>query len=98
MCNLRLPGALVSEITDGVVKDCLPLDVQYACRYWVGHLEQSKVTLRDNDQVHIFLRKHFLHWLEALSLIGKISDGVLMVRSLADELMVRGSIYHYVLV
>jgi len=98
MCNLRLPGALVSEIKDGVVKDCLPLDVQYACRYWVGHLEQSNVTLRDNDQVHIFLRKHFLHWLEALSLIGKISDGVLMVRSLADELMVRGSIYHYVLV
>ncbi|KAF8536545.1 hypothetical protein BDD12DRAFT_889903 [Trichophaea hybrida] len=35
MCNLRLPGALISELEDGVVENRVPLDVQYACSYWV---------------------------------------------------------------
>ncbi|KAF8244588.1 hypothetical protein K440DRAFT_471685, partial [Wilcoxina mikolae CBS 423.85] len=86
MFNLQRPGALISEMKYGAV-NILPLDFQYACRYWVHHLQGSDVKLHDNDQVHTFLRKHFLHWLEALSLIGKISDGVLMVRSLAKESM-----------
>jgi len=72
----------------GVVKHCLPLDVQYSCCYWVSHLQRSNIKLCDGDQVHIFLQKHFLHWLEALSLIGKISDGILMVKSLETILTV----------
>jgi hypothetical protein len=35
------------------------------------------------------LREHFLHWLEALSLIGKASDSVQMVTSL-QSLVVSG--------
>ncbi|KAF8538282.1 vegetative incompatibility protein HET-E-1 [Trichophaea hybrida] len=87
MCNLQRPGALISDMKDGAVKSFLPLGFQYACRYWVHDLQVSDVKLHDNNQVHTFLRKHFLHWLEALSLMGKISDGVLMVRSLAKESM-----------
>ncbi|KAF8541118.1 WD40-repeat-containing domain protein [Trichophaea hybrida] len=82
MCNLRVPGALSSEVEDSVVKKSLPPDVQYACRYWVYHLNLSDVEVCDNDQVHSFLRTHFLHWLEALSLIGKALESVLMVKSL----------------
>jgi len=88
MGNLRLPGALSCEVDDGVTQSCLPLDIQYACCYWVSHLQRSNVELCDNSQVHIFLREHFLHWLEALSLLGKISDGVLIVRSLESMLAV----------
>jgi hypothetical protein len=36
----------------------------------------------DNGQVHTFLQKYFLYWLEALSLIGRISEGVLALRIL----------------
>ncbi|KAF8542441.1 NACHT and WD40 domain protein [Trichophaea hybrida] len=86
ICNLRLPGALRINVEDGVVEKFLPINVQYACRYWVNHLQRSNIQLRDNDQVHTFLKKHFLHWLEALSLIGKMSEGVLMVKSLESIL------------
>ncbi|KAF8544991.1 WD40-repeat-containing domain protein [Trichophaea hybrida] len=78
MCNLKVPGALASEVKDSVVENCLSLDVQYACLYWVHHLRHSNVILRDNDRVHTFLQKHFLHWLEALSLIGGIFDSALV--------------------
>ncbi|KAF8536777.1 WD40-repeat-containing domain protein [Trichophaea hybrida] len=94
MCNLRLPGAPISEVENEVIVKYLPLDIQYACRYWVSHLKRSKMKLCDNDQVHSFLQENFLYWLEALSLIGKISDGVLMVRSLESILNPKSEANH----
>jgi hypothetical protein len=87
MCNLRFPGILNSEAKK-MVEKCLPVDVQYACRYWVDHLQRGSMDLCDNGQVHIFLQKHFLHWLEALSLIGEMSKGVLMITALQSMLTV----------
>ncbi|KAI9772614.1 MAG: hypothetical protein M1839_002427 [Geoglossum umbratile] len=84
--DLSMPGALTSEL-NGTVERYLPVPVQYACRYWVGHLQQSKVGLcDDNGQVHVFLQTHFLHWIEALSLMGKMSEGVLMLTALQSML------------
>jgi hypothetical protein len=92
ICSLRLPGCLTSDVDPSTVQRCLPEEVQYACRYWVDHLERSKVKLCDNDslqsQVHNFLKEHFLHWLEALSLMGNMSDGVLMVKNFDSMLTV----------
>ncbi|KAF1816850.1 hypothetical protein P152DRAFT_510201 [Eremomyces bilateralis CBS 781.70] len=36
----------------------------------------------DYHNVENFLRKHFLHWLEALALLGRVSDAVVMVHML----------------
>jgi len=88
ICNLQLPGALASEVSRDRINQCLPLAVQYACCYWVKHLQQSSIELRNNGQVLEFLRNHFLHWLEALSLLGKMSDGVLAVKALESILAV----------
>ena len=85
ICNLHSPGALATEVHDHITK-CLPNELQYACRYWVGHLRRSEARLGDN--VHHFLRKHLLHWLEALALIGKISDGAVMLSALESILAV----------
>ena len=87
ICSLVSPGTLRTEINPQTIEKCLPADVQYACRYWVQHLEHSGEHICDEDVVHIFLRKHFLHWLEALSLVGKISDSIAQIntlRSLVD--------------
>jgi hypothetical protein len=96
MCNLQLPGTLATNVDHYVVRNCLPLEVQYACRYWVYHLQRGSATpnveLRDNGPVHEFLLNHLLHWLEALSLIGQISEGVLVVRTLESMLSVSNSI------
>ena len=82
MCGLRMPGALASEVESNTVSHYLPAHVQYACRYWVYHLHQGNIDLSDNGPIHIFLQEHFLHWLEALSLVRKMSEGVLMVKIL----------------
>jgi hypothetical protein len=82
ICGLDNPGILVAEVESSRVKKSLPPEVQYACLYWVDHLQKSEVQLHDNDEVHQFLRTHFLHWIEALSWMHKISEGVLAIRSL----------------
>ncbi|KAJ5206563.1 hypothetical protein N7472_003011 [Penicillium cf. griseofulvum] len=56
--------------------------VRYACRYWVHHLQQSNVSVDDRSEVYRFLQVHFLHWLEALSLIGAISESVSLIITL----------------
>ena len=43
------------------------------------NFQREEAGLHDNGQIHVFLRKHFLHWLEALSLMGKMSEGIIMI-------------------
>ncbi|OJJ42671.1 hypothetical protein ASPZODRAFT_169958 [Penicilliopsis zonata CBS 506.65] len=76
ICQLKHPGALQKEVESSVVEKYLPLAVQYACLFWTSHLESSKVKLEDDDIVHDFLKCNFLHWLEALTLMGKIFEGI----------------------
>ncbi|KAI9785549.1 MAG: hypothetical protein M1839_009290 [Geoglossum umbratile] len=71
MCKLLNPGTLRSKIDERTIAICLPPELQYACRYWVHHLEQSDRYIHDGDLIHIFLQKYFLYWLEAMSLIGE---------------------------
>ncbi|KAL8329143.1 hypothetical protein RB597_004737 [Gaeumannomyces tritici] len=83
VCDLRLPGTLRSQIDKKTIDSALPLDVQYACRYWVHHWKESKRKIRDSDFVNRFLTDHLLHWLEALGIIGRIRESIGMV----DELL-----------
>ena len=64
------------------VRQCLPQELQYACLYWVQHLQKSGCQLYDDDQVHQFLKKHVLHWLEALGWMQKIFEGIQAIISL----------------
>ena len=81
ICNLGHAGTNISTVEPSQVRQCIPEEVQYACSYWIQHLEKSDVELADHDFVHTFLQGHFLHWLEALSLIGRMSEGVLSILS-----------------
>ncbi|KAK4078309.1 uncharacterized protein Triagg1_3325 [Trichoderma aggressivum f. europaeum] len=84
ICDLRRPGALRLEIEQERIDTHFPPEMQYACLYWVYHLKESGGTVRDHDQVHYFLIRHLLHWIEALSLLGRISESVSMLDSLLD--------------
>ena len=72
--------------------------VRYSCFYWVDHLCEMgsslhhEVGLYDDGTIHTFLKKHFLYWLEALSLMKSTSYGVVMVRKLENLLRVSFSI------
>jgi hypothetical protein len=79
ICGLGAPGVLVNDVESSRVEQHLPSDVQYACLYWVQHLQKSGHKLQENDQFHQFLEAHLLHWLEALSWMRKISEGILAI-------------------
>jgi hypothetical protein len=82
MCGLSGPGVLKSEIDEGTIASSLSSEQQYACRYWVSHLKQSQQHIVDGDTTHLFLQKHLLHWLEAMSLMKESSRCVHLLESL----------------
>ncbi|KAK0714784.1 hypothetical protein B0H67DRAFT_536753 [Lasiosphaeris hirsuta] len=82
ICNLRMLGTARADIEPSVIDLHLPSDVRYACLYWVYHIQQSNTRITDGHQTYAFLKRHFLHWLEALSLLGNISESVRMIRDL----------------
>lgn len=102
ICNLDMPGMARTDVNPAVINSHLPADVRYACLYWVHHLDQSrpaedKACITDDHQAYIFLKRHFLHWLEALSLLGKISESITMIGYLQALVSVGNSELTYVL-
>ena len=65
--------------------------IRYPCVFWADHLcaldsecSELRQELADNSRVHCFLRERFLRWLEAVSLLGKLSDGIQSVQRLLN--------------
>lgn len=89
ICGLEKPGKMRIEVDSDIIYTRLPIHVRYACQYWVHHLEQSHSYIRDGDDTHLFLIHHFLHWLEVLSFIGKISMSISLISTLQSLIAVR---------
>ena len=81
ICGLDTPGILLADVDSSQVEQYLPPELQYACLYWVQHLQKSNAHIYDHGQVHQFLRAHLLFWLEALGWVRKISEGILAIIS-----------------
>ncbi|KAG5784551.1 hypothetical protein H9Q73_001841 [Fusarium xylarioides] len=85
--KLDAPGFPIDQISP---PDPDPVaSVRYSCVYWVDHLDDSgskaKMSdnaLQDGGVVHDFIKKKYLHWLESLSLLRSMSEGVLAVQKL----------------
>jgi hypothetical protein len=78
-------GALGTPISQAQPPEPDPLAVaRYSCVYWVDHLKQSRSLedLQDNGAVDIFLRRRCLYWLEALSLLRIVTDGIMSIQKL----------------
>ncbi|KEZ42692.1 Uncharacterized protein SAPIO_CDS5949 [Scedosporium apiospermum] len=82
VCALKWPGTARSAVDPQTINKALLAEVQYASLYWVYHTEQANDRLQDGGQAHNFLRVHFLHWLEALSLIGQASEAITLIQAL----------------
>jgi hypothetical protein len=89
MCNLSEPTTLRNDVEEETVDSSLPLELQYACCYWIEHLERSQCSITDGDAVHVFLQTHLLHWLEAMSLIGETDQCVHLLARLQALAVVR---------
>lgn len=98
ICDLPSSGTLRNEIEGWRVQQYLPPELRYACRYWVSHLRQSERNTCEYDELHGFLRKHALHWLEAMSIMGEASESIDALINLQSYINVRClKIYHLIL-
>jgi WD40 repeat protein len=86
--GLRSPGYPADRVS---LPDPDPLaSIRYSCVYWVDHLGDSNPTerigdnndLQDGGVVDEFIRKKYLYWLESLSLLRSLSEGVMAVNKL----------------
>jgi hypothetical protein len=74
LCGLRSDGTKQVEIDQQTVNECLSPALQYACRYWAQHLVRSKDQHTAMHKALLFLQVHCLHWMEAMSILGCLSD------------------------
>ncbi|EED23321.1 G-protein beta WD-40 repeats containing protein, putative [Talaromyces stipitatus ATCC 10500] len=61
---------------------CIKAEVQYSCRYWTHHLMQGSDPSSLLEDAFSILRDHILHWMEAMSILGLMSEAVIMVNTL----------------
>jgi hypothetical protein len=81
ICNLSSYGSERMGIDRERIAQHLLPELQYSCRYWAYHLLRAG-SYGMEVLILRFLREHFLHWLEAMSLIGLASDTVGTINAL----------------
>ena len=87
ICGVVGPGTRRSAVAKSEVRASLPEALTYACSYWVQHVVSGEEQIKDDGAVLQFLQKHILHWMEALSWLGKTSDvihNITALRSVVD--------------
>ena len=95
MCSLPTPGSSAQDVDQAVLDERLPKHVRYACRYWVDHLKAAgkaslpRVNFYDDGNIQRFLEKDFLHWLEAMSLMGSMTQAVIIITEITAMIEVR---------
>jgi hypothetical protein len=95
ICGLLSDGTQRVEIDPRTINRCLSQELQYSCRYWAQHLVKSKDVGFVIHKAFSFLKKHFLHWMEAMSILGLASEIVGIIDLL--QTVVNVSFYDQVL-
>ncbi|GKZ51920.1 hypothetical protein AbraIFM66951_008233, partial [Aspergillus brasiliensis] len=74
ICNIQHPGMAASEVSQEIIDKQLPQEFQYACWHWGTHINcVGSIQPMEAAQLLTFLKTHFTHWLEALSLTRRMS-------------------------
>ncbi|CUA75333.1 Serine/threonine-protein kinase TOR [Rhizoctonia solani] len=61
---------------DERVKQAIPLDLLYACQYWAAHLNLGGSSDERATEVHDFLSKRLLLWMEVLNLTKRAERSI----------------------
>lgn len=93
VCNVQTPGKLASSVRSTELDAKLAPEVQYACRFWTHHFHEGTMDVPDTKRIWDFLSVHFLHWLEALSWMGRFAESIPMVHIL--QVLFRVSTHRY---
>lgn len=89
MCNLGAPGAPRASLCHKNVNESLSDELQYAVTYWTHHVSECDANSQLFATIYTFLTEHFLHWVEALSILGRLSDTFTIIAILEPVIPVR---------
>ena len=88
ICLLPTPGSPPHSISQAVLSKKLPKHLRYACQYWAEHLRHLKPIFASKYLHAItlerFFKENFLNWIEFMSLLGRLTQAVLMVTSILN--------------
>lgn len=87
ICDLASYGIQFKNIDPQIIQQRLPADLKYSCCHWVHHLKRSQIDISESE-ILSFLQERFLHWLEALALMGKMSEAAGMIKILESSIWV----------
>ncbi|CAE6495374.1 unnamed protein product [Rhizoctonia solani] len=78
ICNLESSFVFDGDVPDinARVKQAVPLDLAYACRYWAIHLQLSGKSDAGARELYEFLSQRLLLWMEVLNLTREIDEGI----------------------
>ncbi|OQE26467.1 hypothetical protein PENSTE_c005G00738 [Penicillium steckii] len=91
ICELPSYGIQRKSIDRSSIDHYISPELHYSCRHWISHLAQGSNMEEIFDQVFAFLKEHFLHWLEAMTLLGLVSKTIEMLCLLQKT--IRGNQY-----
>ena len=95
--QIKFPGFPIEKVIPPSPNPLAP--TQYTCVYWVDYLYHSEchkkkgLDVVGRGCVGDFLQKKYLHWLEALSILGSISQGIAAMLKLEGLLQVSNCSY-----
>ena len=82
ICDLKFPERyLNNHEIQHLLKDRIPPELQYACLYWAIHLSNAEKDDNLSSLLERFSFAHLLHWLEVLSLMGRLDVGYIALDS-----------------
>ena len=91
ICRLESYGTPRAQIDHERINFHIPKELQYACRHWVDHLQQSETSISDRDEFHLFLEGNFLPWVEAMVILGYSSEPFKALTTLRSIIRVTSS-------
>ncbi|GKU15117.1 unnamed protein product [Fusarium langsethiae] len=83
ICGLSFPGMRRSVVDLEQLEKNIPSQVQYACMHWAYHHTEGNSRLDDGEEIYDFLTTNFLHWVEAMSLLGRAKECLNSLKLLA---------------
>ncbi|KAJ5253778.1 WD40 repeat-like protein [Penicillium chrysogenum] len=81
ICRLPSYGIQREDVNSHAISQYISQVLQYSCRYWAYHFSKSRSDASEIE-VFSFLKEYFLHWLEAMSLMGLASETVGIINAL----------------
>jgi TorA maturation chaperone TorD len=91
ICDLQTSHLANADVPDlsSRIQQAIPDHLSYACLFWADHLLASSLASEILSALKLFIKTHFLHWLEAMSLMAVIPTANAALQMLQDISEVR---------